>query len=781
MAMEYKIPFLEPGPEIVRLVDIEPNPDNPRKNFNPEALEQLAASIRAVGILQPLVVTQIPTESNQFPRYRIVCGERRWRAAKLAGLTSVPVIVKDLADYEIQAVMLIENLQREDLDPIEEARALRVLVDHGWKQIDLAERLGVSQPHIANRIRLLELPAEVLESISRGILTVAHGKMLLTIKRWPKFLKAIVDEVITQDLKAGALEDLINREIRWSRGKWSKALFSTYPSEESPVFDVASCDSCKDRVEASDYSDNKSPFCMRPECWGTKQSEAINLARKQEEERAQKALDRAKAKGKKVVKLKNLPEGGYFASYAPEMQYVDKGKCASCESWVTAQDTGGRIVEICLDPACAKKQKAAAVRAKAQETKAETQAKIERVGAQAQRSVTAVTGPQITPELRELVKTARQQWGALRNKDRNATYGDAKAELAINQESLLTLEAFFSYNKARHELCAGATTQPAQLGSTIVAIPDQTIWWKGSEQPSMYDRKHPILAVSVKDHGLIVANSNGEVIDAPPEIPVYYRIEARVSPGSKIINQMMAIHTPISIIVILGTDNCTMRKDLFARWVKLAAELPGIDLSATTEGLGVEPGPVPDEAARLTDEEVKRVGIERALGHIENRWIEKQIIEAINRGDDAAKAAKKAVGQGGSRGGLVSYDSYSNNTKGKGLAVRSKDGREFLVTWREVVDYVKGKMTEESTEPVPDEPICTGPIGKVWRDNKGREIFVSAFAGHQSYGTFYRSSSGGLHRVDYSNRMPMVGILAIAQENLDKWARDNGCEEVVGQ
>lgn len=768
----------------IRIVDIEPNPNNPRKHFDPEALDQLAASIREVGVLQPLVVVPLPVEAGQFDRYRIICGERRWRAAQLADVGFVPAIVEtNLQEAQIAQIMLIENIQRQDLDPIEEARALQALIaDHGWKQVDLAERLGVSQPHIANRIRLLELPESVQENISRGILTVAHGKVLLQIKRWPKFLNTMAEQAVAEDLKAGALEELINREIRWSRGKWSKKLSATYPGDpESPVFDLTKCEACPDRLEAWDYNGKKTPCCMRPECWNSKQAETVNLARKREEERAQKALERAKSQGKKIVKLKNLPEGSYLADYSAEMQYVDKEKCSTCESWVTAQGAGNQITEICLNPACAKKQKAAAVKAKAQETKAETEAKIERVGAQAQRSVTAVTGPQITPELRELVKTARQQWGALRNKDRNATYGDAKAELAINQESLLTLEAFFSYNKARHELCAGATTQPAQLGSTIVAIPDQTIWWKGSEQPSMYDRKHPILAVSVKDHDLIVANSNGEVIDAPPEIPVYYRIEARVSPGSKIINQMMAIHTPISIIVILGTDNCTMRKDLFARWVKLAAELPGIDLSATTEGLGVEPGPVPDEAARLTDEEVKRVGIERALGHIENRWIEKQIIEAINRGDDAAKAAKKAVGQGGSRGGLVSYDSYSNNTKGKGLAVRSKDGREFLVTWREVVDYVKGKMTEESTEPVPDEPICTGPIGKVWRDNKGREIFVSAFAGHQSYGTFYRSSSGGLHRVDYSNRMPMVASEAIARENLDKWAAENKLEEVVGQ
>ncbi|MDQ7790315.1 MAG: hypothetical protein RDU41_09725, partial [Clostridia bacterium] len=178
------------------------------------------------------------------------------------------------------------------------------------------------------------------------------------------------------------------------------------------------------------------------------------------------------------------------------------------------------------------------------------------------------------------------------------------------------------------------------------------------------------LAVSVKDHDLIVANSNGEVIDAPPEIPVYYRIQARVSPGSKIINQLMAIRTPGRIIVILGNDNCTMRKELFARWVRLAGELPGIDLT-------------------------------------------------VPAGDP-----------------------------------------------------------EEDEQPVEPELICTGPIGKVWRDNKGREIFVSKFAGHQSYGTFYRNSSGGLHRVDYSNRMPMVGSAEQAQANLDAWARENKLEEV---
>ena len=141
---------------------IYPNPANPRKAFDQAALDELAASIKEVGILQPLVVVV----DHERDGYRLIAGERRWRAAKLAGLETVPVIAREITAAQEAEAMLVENLQREDLDPIEEASALKgLLSDHGYTQEQLAGKLGISQAHIANRTRLLRLPESAKENI----------------------------------------------------------------------------------------------------------------------------------------------------------------------------------------------------------------------------------------------------------------------------------------------------------------------------------------------------------------------------------------------------------------------------------------------------------------------------------------------------------------------------------------------------------------------------------------------------------------------------------------
>ena len=159
------------------LADINPNREQPRKRFETEALEQLAQSMRNVGVLQPIIVS-----ATEGGRYRIIAGERRWRAARLAGLSTIPAIVRDMDAAHTREAALIENLQRDDLNPVEEAQAIRQLMDDfGATQEQIAGKLGKSRPAIANAVRLLTLPDEVLELVREGKLTAGHARALVVL------------------------------------------------------------------------------------------------------------------------------------------------------------------------------------------------------------------------------------------------------------------------------------------------------------------------------------------------------------------------------------------------------------------------------------------------------------------------------------------------------------------------------------------------------------------------------------------------------------------------
>lgn len=157
---------------------LEPNPDQPRKRFAHDALQELAESIRSKGILQPLIVRPSP---RQVDRFEIVAGERRWRAAQIAQLHELPVLVRPLDDTEVLEVGIVENIQRADLSPMEEARAYRQLIDRfGHTQDQLATALGKSRSHIANSMRLLSLPDDVQSMVSEGTLSAGHARALIT-------------------------------------------------------------------------------------------------------------------------------------------------------------------------------------------------------------------------------------------------------------------------------------------------------------------------------------------------------------------------------------------------------------------------------------------------------------------------------------------------------------------------------------------------------------------------------------------------------------------------
>ena len=157
--------------------ELDPNPDQPRRTFSAESISQLADSIREQGILQPLLVA--PSGGG---RYMIIAGERRFRAGRLAGLETLPCIVKDIDVIRQREIALIENLQREDLNPIEAARGIKALMDQcGYTQEKIGERLGKSRPAVANMLRLLQLPDEVTEMVKDGLLTAGHARVLIGI------------------------------------------------------------------------------------------------------------------------------------------------------------------------------------------------------------------------------------------------------------------------------------------------------------------------------------------------------------------------------------------------------------------------------------------------------------------------------------------------------------------------------------------------------------------------------------------------------------------------
>lgn len=169
---------------------IEPNPDQPRRDFPPDALEELAASIREKGVIQPLIVRNNPRKADS---YEIVAGERRWRAAQLAQLHDVPVLVREVSDTELLELAIIENIQRADLNPVEEAMGYRQLMDRfGHTQEKMAEVLSKSRSYIANLLRLLTLPEAVLGWLREGKLTAGHARALITTENPVELARTII-------------------------------------------------------------------------------------------------------------------------------------------------------------------------------------------------------------------------------------------------------------------------------------------------------------------------------------------------------------------------------------------------------------------------------------------------------------------------------------------------------------------------------------------------------------------------------------------------------------
>lgn len=193
----------------LRIAEVEPRGDQPRKQFDKEALEALADSIAAYGVLQPILVRQNPNFEGSF---EIIAGERRWRAAKMAGLTEIPAIVLDGDDLKTAQIAVIENVQREDLNVVEEAFAYKSLIEQfGLTQDEVARQVGKSRPAVANLLRLLDLPEEVLEQLKAGDLTAGHARALLGLND-PEKIVPLANRVIGKNLSVRETEVLVKRE-----------------------------------------------------------------------------------------------------------------------------------------------------------------------------------------------------------------------------------------------------------------------------------------------------------------------------------------------------------------------------------------------------------------------------------------------------------------------------------------------------------------------------------------------------------------------------------------
>ena len=196
--------------KIVQIKDIQKNPYQPRKEFSEEKIQELAQSIKENGLIQPIIVRKSPVLG-----YEILAGERRYRASIAAGLAEVPVIVKQLSDQDMMLHSIIENLQRENLNPIEEAKAYQSLIDKGFTHTEIAEKMGKSRPYITNLVRLLGLPKHILTEVESGKLSQAHARLLIQLSSDRQ--DTLLNRIQTENLSVRQVEQILQKTRKSSK------------------------------------------------------------------------------------------------------------------------------------------------------------------------------------------------------------------------------------------------------------------------------------------------------------------------------------------------------------------------------------------------------------------------------------------------------------------------------------------------------------------------------------------------------------------------------------
>ena len=196
--------------KIIQIKDIQKNPYQPRKEFSEEKIQELAQSIKENGLIQPIIVRKSPVLG-----YEILAGERRYRASIAAGLSEIPVIIKQLSDQDMMLHSIIENLQRENLNPIEEAKAYQSLIDKGFTHTEIAEKMGKSRPYITNLVRLLGLPKHILTEVESGKLSQAHARLLIQLSSDKQ--DKLLNRIQTENLSVRQVEQILQKTKKSSR------------------------------------------------------------------------------------------------------------------------------------------------------------------------------------------------------------------------------------------------------------------------------------------------------------------------------------------------------------------------------------------------------------------------------------------------------------------------------------------------------------------------------------------------------------------------------------
>lgn len=233
--------------EKVKLVDIVPNKDQPRKKFNETSLSELADSISQHGVIQPLLVRPLSGGT-----YQLVAGERRWRASRMAGIKEVPVVIKELDDEEASVISMIENLQREDLNAIEEADGIKYLMNkYGLTQEEVSEKVGKSRSAVANALRLLKLPETVSEYVKDGILSAGHAKALLPLENEDKMIE-VSNVIIKDNLSVRETEKIVKEMMTEKKQKKKKKRDKFFDEVELSLNDTL-----KRKIKINSTSKNK--------------------------------------------------------------------------------------------------------------------------------------------------------------------------------------------------------------------------------------------------------------------------------------------------------------------------------------------------------------------------------------------------------------------------------------------------------------------------------------------------------------------------------------------
>jgi ParB/RepB/Spo0J family partition protein len=327
---------------------------NPRKDFDKNEMAGLQASIEKQGILQPLIVRVVNQE------YHLVAGERRLRAAKAAGISTVPTITREMTDEQVLEVQLIENLQRADLAPLEEAKALVQLVDRGLSQREVAQLIGKSEGWVSGRIRMLDLPKTTQKLVTKGKVTVEQAVSML-----PYAGTAVMEEMernlsqhietfgsaSTNDVKEEVIGTALNNDEFVFR--FDSRLRQFNQQELEAAFGLEDCDKCPDKREIpATWGDGTQEACLKKECWSKKLREAKKWVRTKHMEK--NAKDRAKDERAGVLDLsKRHIDHKEFATEHYGRPKFDVHVCAGCEHHVKAKDQWKKTpYYICTEPSC---------------------------------------------------------------------------------------------------------------------------------------------------------------------------------------------------------------------------------------------------------------------------------------------------------------------------------------------------------------------------------------------------------------------------------------------